>query len=125
MNIYTIAKNCIQIDINRFSFYLSFKTTVAFRDPETPDVIMACENVWGETTEKHIQAFTLGRKSIRIPRREFHFLADRSYQRAILKEAEDISFKALGFKQEEKNDHSKKCNADPVVDRANGIVTSG
>lgn len=61
------AKNFNSVSIGDITLYFSYETIVAFRTPKTG--MVASENVWGNTTGKHLN--WISDKSQRIPRQDF------------------------------------------------------
>ena len=62
-----IMNNCHKVTLNNIELYFSYETIVGFYSPSTG--IILCENIWGTTTGKHLNAF--GDKYLRIPKKEF------------------------------------------------------
>lgn len=66
--------NFTQLWIGSMVMWFSYKTLIAFRTPETGEVIS--ENCWSTTTGKHINHINPD-KDARTPRAEFEALAGR------------------------------------------------
>lgn len=59
--------NCVEI--GDLKLYFSYETCVAFWTPKTGLVVS--ENIWGNTTGKHLNWLDGGRKERRVPYSEF------------------------------------------------------
>jgi len=56
--------HCLRVDVGNWTFWLSYKTVVAFRGPGFPRLVR--ENQWGPTTGKHLNAIDEGDKKSRV-----------------------------------------------------------
>lgn len=64
----TGVPNCTVVRVGDVSFLFSYETCVAFRDSNSGWVV--CENLWGTTTDKHLNWTYVDRKD-RVPYDEF------------------------------------------------------
>ena len=62
-----VMNNCYRVTLGNLELYFSYETIIGFHSPSTGTIL--CENIWGTTTGKHLNAF--GDKSLRIPIKEF------------------------------------------------------
>ena len=60
--------HALRIDFDHFTLFYSYRTVVAYHDFE--DGLVVCENVWGNTTGKHLNEINRDHKS-RLPAAEF------------------------------------------------------
>ncbi len=58
------TNNAVEVGFGNVSLYFSYKTLIAYRDPE--DGLVVCENVWSSTTGKHLNYVDGGNKSERL-----------------------------------------------------------
>lgn len=63
------AKNFNKVGIGDLELFFSYETPVAFRTSKTGLVVS--ENIWGNTTGKHLNWLDGGRKECRVPNDEF------------------------------------------------------
>lgn len=63
------ARNFNCVEIGELELYFSYETCVAFWTPKTGLVVS--ENIWGNTTGKHLNWLDGGRKERRVPHSEF------------------------------------------------------
>jgi hypothetical protein len=61
--------NCIKVHYDCLVLWFSYQTVIAFSDDATE--LTVSENLWNQTTEGHLKAIDGGKKSARLPRREF------------------------------------------------------
>lgn len=61
--------NALRVQIGSLTLWFSYSTIVAFREPgKLPRV---CENLWGSTTGKHLNAIDDGDKKSRLKQADF------------------------------------------------------
>lgn len=61
--------NLTRVYVGDLVLWFSYETIVAFHAPGGPRRV--CENVWSQTTSKHLSEIDGGDKSSRVPREEF------------------------------------------------------
>jgi len=59
----------LEFNIGNISLYFSYKTVIAFHTPATG--LKVCENIWGNTTGKHLNWIDGGNKKDRLSHSEF------------------------------------------------------
>lgn len=59
-----------RVTINNLELFFSYQTLVAFR-PAAGGRVVVCENVWSNTTGRHLTAIDGGTRDKRLPRQEF------------------------------------------------------
>ncbi len=69
---HTTDVNALCFDLKGIRIWFSYRTPVAFRASRVRGGhLFICENCWGPTTGKHLNAIDGGNKEARLPRREF------------------------------------------------------
>ncbi len=68
--------NLTRVYFGDLVLWFSYETIVAFHAPGSSRVV--CENVWTQTTGKHLNEIDGGNKSSRTPRAEFSRLLDET-----------------------------------------------
>ena len=122
INVYNIMPNCIQVCIAKLSIFFSFKIPVAYRS-DGNKTIFVCDNLWGKTTQKHIDTFTIGHPYTMIPQVSFKTQLKAAYSKSIIQEAERIRLDLLNINpQEDSHDTFQKRPARPALDLADGVV---
>lgn len=66
-----ISPNFRRMDVNGFSYWVSYEALIAFRAPGEPPVVH--ENIWTRTTGKHLNLVDRDHKA-RVTAREFEQL---------------------------------------------------
>lgn len=64
--------NTMAVRVNEATFYFSYETLVAFYHPDTGNVTH--ENIWNNTTGKHLNLIDQGQKKLRVNSEKFNKL---------------------------------------------------
>lgn len=64
VNQFGATNNAVEVGIGNVSLYFSYKTLIAYSDPQ--DGLVVCENAWSTTTGKHLNYVDGGNKKSRF-----------------------------------------------------------
>ena len=65
----SMNRNLTEVTIGEITIWFSCETPVAYHTRDSGYVV--CENIWSNTTGRHLNSIDSGRKKDRIPQREF------------------------------------------------------